>query len=250
MKFKSLSIRRTDWFIDLIIRHILRNHEFVSLDFFICCLSLLESLLKNSSIVIWHPRSSLDAWQNTFHLIIFALLLVISFTNYTKLVSSRLLRRRNFIFIKFVLWIPSVLNNLLQILLLLLVITGQLRRLRYNNLLFGIVFFNEPRRWRSHFLSGGLFLVLLVRGSIWNIKSYVLIGRWALNMIFKGVISSLFRWPLISLIFLRLWSRLNITTVETCDVILILKQKLVSILFFSCLNSLDHLSFVALDSLL
>ena len=169
MKFKSLSIRRTDWFIDLIIRHILRNHEFVSLYFFICCLSLLESLLKYSCIVIGHPRSSLDAWQDTFHLIIFTLLLVISFTNYTKLVSSRLLRRRNFIFIKFVLWIPSVLNNLLQILLLLLVITGQLRRLRYNNLLFGIVFFNEPRGWRSHFLSGGLLLVLLVCGRIWNI---------------------------------------------------------------------------------
>ena len=69
-------------------------------------------------------------------------------------------------------------------------------------------------------------------------------------MIFKRTCLLGFGSSLIGLVFLVLWGWLHVTAMEAGIIVLVLKQKLVSIFFLGVLNCLNHLCLVAFDSLL
>lgn len=69
-------------------------------------------------------------------------------------------------------------------------------------------------------------------------------------MIFKRTCLLEFQSSLIGHVFLALWGWLHVTAVEAGIVVLVLKQKLVSIFFLGILNCLNHLCLVAFDGLL
>jgi len=95
----------------------------------------------------------------------------------------------------------------------------------------------------------GLLLVLPVRRRLRLPVHHHPLGRRALHVVLQRAGLLGFRGPLIGLALLVSRCRLHVAAIEAGVVVLILKQKLVSILFLGILNCLYHLGLISLNCL-